>query len=299
VRATDVLGNLMVTPVVARADVDLDAPSANITSPEVNETLTGLVPVQGTALDPHIAAYNLYFTDDGADWENIVTDQRFSVIGGTLAIWDTRFLDDGEYQLILEVNDTSGRTTRVNVTVYLVNSDVEISPGDLILSNPFPYEGGNITISATFRNTGTSKANDVQIVISDNGDSLYEGSLDIPAGESVTVEVPYIVPDFKKLHTISASASYDDNPDDKGTAAATSYTGKEVIEEPFFDSSEWALFFLFVAVLALAGVNTFILYQRKGMVAAMPATGLPQSTATFETFESIGGDQIAWDDDSF
>ncbi|MCJ2540684.1 MAG: hypothetical protein LN414_05390, partial [Candidatus Thermoplasmatota archaeon] len=42
-RATDVLDKTMVTPVVALATVDLDAPEANITSPVANETLTGLI----------------------------------------------------------------------------------------------------------------------------------------------------------------------------------------------------------------------------------------------------------------
>jgi hypothetical protein len=298
VRATDTLGNMLQTPVVAMAEVDLDAPEASISSPELNETLTGLVPVQGTAVDPHIARYNLYHTDDGVEWTPIVSDQLFSVIGGTLAIWDTRFLDDGEYQLILEVNDTSGRTTRSNVTVYLVNSDMEISPGDLILSNPRPFEGKNITVSATFRNVGTSTARDVRLVIEDNGQTLYDGVHNIPAGEAVTVSVPYVVPDHKKLHSIRAYATYEDNPDDKGDTATVSYTGKEVIEQPFFDTSEWALFFLIVAVLVVGSVNSFILWKRKDMVPAQPG-GLPVTGATFETMEPLGSDQIQWDDDSF
>jgi hypothetical protein len=298
-RARDNLDNLLETPAVALVEVDLDAPSAAISSPATNDTLTGLVPIQGTALDPHIAMYNLYFTDDGVDWEEIVRDQLFSVIGGTLAIWDTRALDDGEYQVILEVNDTSGRTTRTNVTVYLLNSDIEISPSDLFLSDPYPFKGDNITISATFRNAGTSRANDVRITIRDNGEVLHDGVHDIPAGETLTVTVAYVVPDHSKLHTIRAEAHYDDNPKDKGDTASTSYTGSEVIVEPFFDNSEWALFFLFVVVLVLAAVNTVMLWRRRGMVAAAPVTGLPSSTATFESLEPLGGDQIQWDDDSF
>ncbi|NIP33343.1 MAG: hypothetical protein GWN18_00305, partial [Thermoplasmata archaeon] len=142
-RATDALDNMMLTPTVAMATVDLDAPEANITSPVANETLTGLVPVQGTALDPHIARYNLYWSEDGIEMMPIVEDQRFSVVGGTLAIWDTRAMEDGEYLLVLEVNDTSGRTARTNVTVFLLNSAVVISPADLFMSNPFPFKGDN------------------------------------------------------------------------------------------------------------------------------------------------------------
>ncbi len=297
-RATDQLGNGLATPVAVMAVVDLDAPEASISSPVVNATLTGLVPVQGTAFDPHIARYNLYHTRDGVDWVPIVRDQRFSVSGGTLAIFDTRHMDDGRYELVLEVNDTSGRTTRTNVTVYLLNSDIEISPGDLFLSNPFPFEGDNITISATFRNAGTSTANDVVITIRDNEDVIHQGVYDIRAGESVTVQLPYKVSDHRRLHTIRASAHYDDNPDDKGDLATTSFTGSEVVEEPFFDTSEWTLFILIIIVLCVVVANSVILWKRKGMVPA-PVGGLPVTTATFETLEPLGSDQIAWDDDSF
>ncbi len=299
VRATDQLGNRLATPVSTLADVDLNSPTASISSPETNETLTGLVPVQGTAFDSHIARYNLYWTQDGVEWEPIVTDQGFSVLGGTLAIWDTRTLDDGEYQLILEVNDTSGRTTRSNVTCYLLNSKVVISPGDLFLSKPFPYEGNNVTISATFRNTGTSRARNVVITITDNDQVIYENVHYIRAGGQLTVQVAYIVPDHGKLHTISAKAEYDDNPDPVGNRASTSYVGKEVVEEPFFDTSEWALFGMFVALLVALLLIYFLLMRRIGSAPSMVARGLPISTASLETFEPIGGDQIQWDDDSF
>ena len=299
VRATDQLGNLLATPVTALADVDLTSPEASISSPEMNETLTGLVPVQGTAFDSHIARYNLYWTQDGIEWEPIVTDQGFSVLGGTLAIWDTRSLDDGEYMLILEVNDTSGRTTRSNVTCYLLNSMVVISPGDLFLSKPFPYDGDNVTISATFRNTGTSRARNVVITVTDNDQIIYENVHSIRAGAQLTVTVAYIVPDWGTLHTITAEAEYDDNPDPVGNRASTSYVGKEVVEEPFFDTSEWTLFGMFVALLVALLVVYFLLMRRIGSAPSVVATGLPVTSASLETFEPIGGDQIQWDDDSF
>jgi titin len=299
VRATDALDNVMVTPTVAQATVDLDAPEANITSPAVNETLTGLIPVQGTAVDPHIARYNLYWTVDQVELTPIVEDQRFSVIGGTLAIWDTRYLDDGEYVLVLEVNDTSGRTTRTNVTVFLLNSQVVISPSDLFMSDPFPFKGDNVTISATFKNTGTSTARNVMLTIKDNDAILYEGMHNIGPGEQQTVELPYKVPDFGRIHTITATAEYDDNPDAVGNAASSSYTGEEVIVEPFFDTSEWVLLVFILAVLVVLVALFFLVWKRMGAVpAAMPGS-LPVTTATFETLEPLGSDQIQWDDDSF
>jgi hypothetical protein len=299
VRATDALDNMMVTPVVALATVDLDAPAASITSPVVNETLTGLVPVQGTAMDPHIARYNLYWSADGIDLNPIVEDQRLSVVGGTLAIWDTRFMEDGEVLLVLEVNDTSGRTTRTNVTVFLLNSAVVISPSDLFLSNPFPFKGDNVTISATFKNTGTSWARDVRLTIKDNDLVLYEGVHDIAAGGQHTVEVPYKVPDHSKLHTITATAEYDANPDAVGNTASGSFTGEEVIVEPFFDTSEWVLFVFIMAVLVVLVALFFLVWKRMGAAPVVMGGVLPVTTASFETMEPLGSDQIQWDDDSF
>jgi hypothetical protein len=299
VRATDALDNMMATPTVALATVDLDAPTANITSPVTNETLTGLVPVQGTALDPHIARYNLYWSEDGVEMVPVVEDQRLSVVGGTLAIWDTRFMEDGEYLLVLEVNDTSGRTTRNNVTVYLLNSAVVISPGDLSLSNPFPFKGDNVTISATFRNTGTSWARDVVLTIRDNDQVIYEGVHDIPAGGQHTVNVPYKVPDHSKLHTITATAEYETNPDPVGNTASGSFTGEEVVVEPFFSTSEWVLFSFMLAVLVALILLFYLVWKRMGAAPVVMGGTLPATTATFETMEPLGGDQIQWDDDSF
>jgi len=298
-RGTDALENMMPTPVVAMVQVDLDAPEASISSPVANETLTGLVPVQGTAVDPHIARYNLYWSRDGIGLEPVVEDQRFSVTGGTLAIWDTRHLDDGEYLLVLEVNDTSGRTTRTNVTVYLLNSEIIITPSDLLLSNQFPYKGDNITITATFRNTGTAPARGVVVTITDNDQVIYEGVHTIAAGQTLTVGVPYKVSDHSKVHTIRAVAEYEDNPDAKGNAASTSFSGEEVIVEPFFDTSEWVLFIFIVAVLVVLVALFFLVWKRMGTVPAVMPGSLPVSSASFETMQPLGGDQIQWDDDSF
>jgi len=300
-RATDRLGNVLVPPASVSIDVDLDAPEALITSPAENATLTGLVGVRGTAADVHIARYGLHWTRNGVNLTPIVEDQPFAVTGGTLAIWDTRGLDDGDVEVILEVNDTTGRSTRHNVSVKLVNSDMEISPGDLLVSNPFPHEGENMSISATFSNTGTSRARDVRITITDNERVLYESHHTIPAGDSITITVPYVVPDHRVLHVIRVSATYRDNPGDRGASATASFTGREVIEEPFFSASELATMLIAVVVAILGALlGAWWLDRRRGpavaAVAAAPAAGGP---STFAGMQRLGSDQIAWDDDRF
>jgi len=185
------------------------------------------------------------------------------------------------------------------VTVFLLNSAVVISPSDLFLSNPFPFKGDNVTISATFKNTGTSWARNVRLTIKDNDQIIYEGVHDIAAGGQHTVEVPYKVPDHSKVHTLTASAAYDANPDPVGNTASGSFTGEEVIIEPFFDTSEWVLFAFIVAVMVMLVLLFYLVWKRMGAAPVVLGGALPVSTASLDMMEPLGGDQIQWDDDSF
>ena len=301
-RATDALGNRLAPPLALELDVDLDAPTAVISSPGTNDTLTGLVPVRGTATDAHMALYGLYWTRNGVNLTAIVEAQPSSVMSSTLAIWDTRGLDDGEYELLLQVNDTTGRTTWANVTVRLLNSDVEIGPGDLVLSDPYPHDGDNLTITATFRNTGTSRARDVRITVTDNGAPLYEGTHTIGPGDVVTVQVPYVMPDHRLLHTLRVQASYRDNPSDKGASAVVSVTGKEVVVEPFFSTSELAtLAIAIIAAILGSLLGAWLLDRRRGggvAYAPAPAAAAPAGM-TYGGMQRLGMESIQWDDDRF
>ncbi|NIP33344.1 MAG: hypothetical protein GWN18_00310, partial [Thermoplasmata archaeon] len=96
----------------------------------------------------------------------------------------------------------------------------------------------------------------------DNDQVIYEGSHDIAPGAQTTVEVPYKVPDHSKLHTITATAEYEDNPDPVGNSASASFTGEEVVVEPFFDTSEWVLFAFILAVLVVLIALFFLVWKR-------------------------------------
>ncbi len=299
-RATDALGNRLAPPAAVEVDVDLDAPEAAMTSPATNATLTGLVPVRGTATDAHMARFGLYWTRNGVNLTAIVEDQPFTVTGSTLAIWDTHALDDGEYVLMLQVNDTTGRTTWANVTVRLLNSDMEMGPGDLALSDPFPHEGDNLTITATLRNTGTSRARDVRITVTDNGAPLYEGTHMVGPGDVVTIQVPYVVPDHKLLHTIRVQATYRDNPGDKGAGAVVSLTGKEVVEEPFFSTSELATLALAIVVAVLGSLlGAWLLDRRRGYAVVSAPVPAASAGMSFSGMQKLGMETIKWDDDRF
>jgi len=156
-----------------------------------------------------------------------------------------------------------------------------------------------VTISATFKNTGTSWARNVVITIKDNDLVLYEGVHNIRPGAQETVAIPYKVPDHSKVHTITATAEYDANPQPVGNRASASYTGEEVVVEPFFDTSEWVLFSFILAVLVVLIALFFLVWRRMGAAPVVMGGALPVTTASFETMEPLGGDQIQWDDDSF
>jgi hypothetical protein len=118
----------------------------------------------------------------------------------------------------------------------------------------------------------------------------------------VTITVPYVVKDHNVLHTISAEASYEDNPHDTGDTAVTSFTGTEVIEPGFFDFErpEWGLLIIVIILVIVIVASMFFMMRRLIAMAPAPApAALPVTDMTFAGLEKVGMDQVQWDDDSF
>jgi hypothetical protein len=87
--------------------VDNTAPTAEITSPEACTYVDGIVTVQGTAADEHLASWVLQYTGgDESTWVTIASGTT-SVTGGTLADWDTTGLRNCAYTLRLVVTDAA------------------------------------------------------------------------------------------------------------------------------------------------------------------------------------------------
>lgn len=79
---------------------------AEITFPQPNEALMGLVTILGTATHPTFIAYDLSFAynRDGTEtWFPIGDRLTVPVSDGRLAIWDTTGITDGDYILRLRV----------------------------------------------------------------------------------------------------------------------------------------------------------------------------------------------------
>jgi hypothetical protein len=83
-----------------------------ITSPGVNETLSGTVQVLGTAIHENFQYYKVeYAPGSGVDPNQnfaYLTDSRVSVADGVLAVFDSTGLDNGAYTIKLTVVDNTG-----------------------------------------------------------------------------------------------------------------------------------------------------------------------------------------------
>ena len=85
-------------------------PGVCITSPTVNQVITGQVTIRGTA---NIEAFQFYKMEYGAGeepelWNSIGDVQRTPVVDGTLVVWDTAGFPEGTYKVRLTVVDMSG-----------------------------------------------------------------------------------------------------------------------------------------------------------------------------------------------
>lgn len=134
------------------------AQSTGITSPSSGETISGVVTVTGTAVDPTYLRYELAFFNEanqGAGWI-VFAEGSQQVTNGVLAIWDTTVgqnvgapvFPDGRYQLRLRVVKTD-----YNYDEYFVR--------DLTISNtgptptPTPDETA-LTVTATAVGAGNT-----------------------------------------------------------------------------------------------------------------------------------------------
>jgi len=94
--------------------------TAEITQPEQNETISGMVEIRGTATDENMAYYQLEYSTRGRDWTPIGPARRTAQVqNGVLGVWDTRHLAPGRYQLRLSVADTAGNHNQNTVEVIV------------------------------------------------------------------------------------------------------------------------------------------------------------------------------------
>jgi hypothetical protein len=96
-------------------------PRAQITLPATGQTVRGTVTVQGTATSPFFSRYELAFASEpeATNWISLGGNVQF-VDNGTLGVWNTRPLADGQYALRLQVFNSDGSVTETvarNITL--------------------------------------------------------------------------------------------------------------------------------------------------------------------------------------
>jgi parallel beta-helix repeat protein len=97
-----------------------------ITSPSGNNfTFIGdLIPIRGTAWASDFKGYTLEYgmSENPAHWE-LIAESNTSVINDVLGVWNTSFMDKGEYTIRLIARDRVGRVIEDRVTLLMITRD--------------------------------------------------------------------------------------------------------------------------------------------------------------------------------
>lgn len=124
--ASDSLRSVSQTSLYSVTDpADTGSPVAVIATPALDATITAPVSVTGTASDQHLAYYQLLIAPSGSNsWSEIARGYQ-NVSNGTLGTFDPTQLQNGIYQLTLNVVNVNGVHTSQLITLE-VNSHMKI-----------------------------------------------------------------------------------------------------------------------------------------------------------------------------
>lgn len=150
-------------------------PRAQITLPASGQTVRGTVTVQGTATSPFFSRYELAYAaePDATNWISLGGNVQL-VDNGTLGVWNTRPLADGQYALRLQVfNSDGGVTEAVARNITLANA-AAIAPGPAtIITDNLQGQGPAVVEEVeTARNT----LQDVAATLSELPDAFLRGA---------------------------------------------------------------------------------------------------------------------------
>lgn len=109
-----VLGLILTESILATRGV------VEITHPEQNGTISGIVEIRGTATDDNLAYYQLEYSTLGDTWTPI-GQARYTqpVRDGVLGMWDTSTARPGSYQLRLHLTDRMGNHIQHTIQVVV------------------------------------------------------------------------------------------------------------------------------------------------------------------------------------
>jgi hypothetical protein len=103
---------------------------AEISSPRQGEVVNGIITIQGTADHPTFEAYELEFSYDPNPtntWFPITEPIHTPVQEEGLALWDTRSITPGTYQIRLRVHPEGGQTIEALMADIRVGMEAETS----------------------------------------------------------------------------------------------------------------------------------------------------------------------------
>jgi hypothetical protein len=102
------------------------ASEAAIDYPAGNDTLSGVVTITGTVIDPNLRSYELEYAPDptlsSVPWTPVQGAVTQQVRGGILGAWDTTTVPDGRYVLRLRMNRVGGVSIDYTVHVEVINA---------------------------------------------------------------------------------------------------------------------------------------------------------------------------------
>ena len=121
VRARDRVGNLDTTPAEASFVIDATPPSPLISGPSFGQSVRDSIVVIGSTSDARFRDSQLEVRPSGSTvWQSLGSSTR-PVTSGTLGGWNTRTVQDGNYDLRLTVTDSLGLLGTAVVTVVVDN----------------------------------------------------------------------------------------------------------------------------------------------------------------------------------
>ena len=128
-----------------------------ITSPEINAQVRGMVPIMGSALVPDFQFYKVEFGvgPNPAQWAIIGDMHDQPVVNGQLEVWDTTRLPDGVYSLRLHAVKQDGNYEEFVVPqIIIANTQPTATPTSDMTPTPEPTST-SAPLEATPRATAT------------------------------------------------------------------------------------------------------------------------------------------------
>jgi hypothetical protein len=100
--------------------------TVEITYPQQNETISGIVEIRGSASDDNLAYYQLEYSARGSRWIPISQPRYMRPVqNGLLGVWDATGVSPGSYQLRLSLADRMGNHIQNTIEVVVMSTQAE------------------------------------------------------------------------------------------------------------------------------------------------------------------------------